>query len=533
MSGPLPRMPGCARAGVVAWLLLLAPGPAAAHPHVFVDYAVTVLLAGDAVDGIRLTWTFDDLFSGFILQEFDTDRNQTLSPQEIRRIEEKHLTEFQRAGYYTTVNVNGKPAVLPPARGFSASVAKGIVTYEFVLSVRASLATTTALEVLVDDPGLLHRVQPRLRDPAGPGGRRLCAGLPRRPGQDLCHARCGPLRDPAPMTRRGRALCAAPARHDAGRGPRRERSLAARSVPARQRRPGKRRRGPVPVAPRAPRSRERGPAPAQPGALARASPPPRGRGRRAALGVAWIAFLYGVLHAIGPGHGKLVISSLFLAREARLGTAVAVSGAVSLLQTVSAVAIVSVVTLALGRSGFDVFRDSRRIELVSYGLIAVIGLVMLVAAIRELWGHRHAGDRPPVGLPGEGDPPSRRVSSGLVLATGLTPCASAVIILLFALGQGVFLVGIAASLVMAVGMGLTVSLVGILAVLTRRGTVRAASRSRGVAPWVKGAPGRARRGGDRLPGPGPLPGGLDRGLRVAPAQAPPSQRRQTPKNRSS
>jgi ABC-type uncharacterized transport system substrate-binding protein len=102
MSGLLSRLPGCVRACVVAWLLLLAPGPAAAHPHVFVDYAVTVLLAGEAVEGIRLTWTFDDLFSGFILQEFDTDRNQTLSPAEIRRIEEKQLTEFQRAGYYTT-----------------------------------------------------------------------------------------------------------------------------------------------------------------------------------------------------------------------------------------------------------------------------------------------------------------------------------------------------------------------------------------------------------------------------------------------
>jgi ABC-type nickel/cobalt efflux system permease component RcnA len=213
-----------------------------------------------------------------------------------------------------------------------------------------------------------------------------------------------------------------------------------------------------------------------------------------AFAVAWIAFLYGVLHAIGPGHGKLVISSLFLAREARLGTAVAVSGAVSLLQTVSAVVIVSIVTLALGRSGFEVFRDSRRIELVSYGLITVIGLVMLLAAIRELWGRRHGDVIPSGGAPAEGGPPGGqpggqpggRVSSGLVLATGLTPCASAVIILLFALGQGVFLVGIAASLVMAVGMGLTVSLVGILAVLTRRGTVRAASSSRGIAPWVKG-----------------------------------------------
>jgi ABC-type uncharacterized transport system substrate-binding protein len=151
MTGPTRTTRRYAR-GALAWLLVLVPGSAAAHPHVFVDYSVTVLLAGDAVEGIRIAWTFDDLFSGFILQEFDTDRNQTLSPEEIRKIEQKHLTEFQRAGYYTTVSVNGKPVVLPPARAFRASVGKGIVTYEFVLSVRAPLATTTALEVLVDDP---------------------------------------------------------------------------------------------------------------------------------------------------------------------------------------------------------------------------------------------------------------------------------------------------------------------------------------------------------------------------------------------
>src|SRR5215510_1320832 len=137
---------------LLAWLLLLIPGPAAAHPHVFVDYAVAVLVTGETVEGIRLTWTFDDLFSGFILQEFDADRNQSLSPEEIRRIEQKHLAEFQKAGYYTTVNVNGAPAVVPPARAFRASVANGIVTYEFVLPVKVPLATTTALEVVVDDP---------------------------------------------------------------------------------------------------------------------------------------------------------------------------------------------------------------------------------------------------------------------------------------------------------------------------------------------------------------------------------------------
>jgi ABC-type uncharacterized transport system substrate-binding protein len=127
-------------------------GTAAAHPHVFIDYAVTLILSGERLDGIRVAWTFDDLFSGFILQEFDGDRNGALSPREIQRIEQQHLAEFTKVNYYTTVNVNGKPVTLPAARDFGVTLAKGLVTYEFTLPLRVELPGATAVEVLIDDP---------------------------------------------------------------------------------------------------------------------------------------------------------------------------------------------------------------------------------------------------------------------------------------------------------------------------------------------------------------------------------------------
>jgi len=128
------------------------PVPALPHPHVFVDYAVTLLFAGDHLTGVRLTWTFDDLFSGFILQEFDQDRNGVLSTPEIQQIEAKHMSEFKRMAYYTTINLNGKPVTVQDAREFRASVAKGLVTYEFTLPLTAPLASTSTIEVWVDDP---------------------------------------------------------------------------------------------------------------------------------------------------------------------------------------------------------------------------------------------------------------------------------------------------------------------------------------------------------------------------------------------
>jgi ABC-type nickel/cobalt efflux system permease component RcnA len=202
---------------------------------------------------------------------------------------------------------------------------------------------------------------------------------------------------------------------------------------------------------------------------------------RAALAVAWIALLYGVLHAVGPGHGKLVVSSLFLARDVRLRTAIGISGLVSLLQTLSAIGIVGVISLVLGRSGFDVLRDSRHIEIVSYSLIVLIGALMLGGTLHEIWAHRR---REPAHTGAVARSPHGVVPLGLILATGLTPCASAVIILLFALAQGVFLVGVVAALVMAIGMGVTVSLVGLLAIGVRRGTVRAIRAPSAIA-WAK------------------------------------------------
>lgn len=128
------------------------PVTAMAHPHVFIDCGVDLLFSGDRIDGVRLTWTFDDLFSGFILQEFDRDRNRSLSPAEVHQIEAKHLAEFRRVKFFTVVTLNDKDVTPGPARDFTATAAKGLVTYQFTLPLSAPLASTAAIEVVVDDP---------------------------------------------------------------------------------------------------------------------------------------------------------------------------------------------------------------------------------------------------------------------------------------------------------------------------------------------------------------------------------------------
>ena len=57
-----------------------------------------------------------------------------------------------------------------------------------------------------------------------------------------------------------------------------------------------------------------------------------------------------------------------------------------------------------------------------------------------------------------------REALGLVLAVGLRPCSGALVVLVFALSQGVLLAGIGAVLLMGLGTALTVSILATLAV---------------------------------------------------------------------
>ena len=86
--------------------------------------------------------------------------------------------------------------------------------------------------------------------------------------------------------------------------------------------------------------------------------------------------------------------------------------------------------------------------------------------------------------------PSPEIASGrldwkkawsAVVAVGLRPCTGALIVLVFALSQGLLIAGIASAFTMALGTGLTVALLTLAAVTTRGLAVRIATAGGGEA----------------------------------------------------
>ncbi len=189
-----------------------------------------------------------------------------------------------------------------------------------------------------------------------------------------------------------------------------------------------------------------------------------------------IAFLYGVFHALGPGHGKTVIVGYFLGRGGSIGRGMAMAGWIALSHVIGAILIVGVAHYVLSHSLATPVEETLWLRLVSYGAILAIGLVMLTMALRDrhaiavVGAHGHVGGH-------HGDRHHHAHSHSLrglreqrflAVAAGFIPCSGAILILVFAFTNGILLMGMLMALFIAIGMGLTLAALGIASVLAHR-----------------------------------------------------------------
>jgi ABC-type nickel/cobalt efflux system permease component RcnA len=215
-----------------------------------------------------------------------------------------------------------------------------------------------------------------------------------------------------------------------------------------------------------------------------------------------LSFAYGVFHAVGPGHGKAVITSYLVASGDTMRRGVAISFAAALVQAASAILFVGVGAILLRLTATAITFATDWVEIISYAAIALVGAWLLwtksfgsghhhhhhhhVEPAREHGGHGHTHHDHANGFHDHGhshhhgheghdrghEPAAPRPSGirsawGAILAVGIRPCSGAIIVLVFALSQGLLAAGIAATVVMAFGTGLTVAALAVLAVSAR------------------------------------------------------------------
>ncbi|WP_110656568.1 nickel/cobalt transporter [Salinicola halimionae] len=234
-----------------------------------------------------------------------------------------------------------------------------------------------------------------------------------------------------------------------------------------------------------------------------------------------VSFGYGVFHAAGPGHGKVVLSTYLASQGGAWRRALGLSVLAALLQGVMAIAIIGVLVFGLGWLTRQAMGSIDQAELASFVIVSLVGLWLCIRSLRRLWRSRHIGAASTTVIsaftpvtPGPRSShsslrpvlPSRhahdahcgcghdhhidpreagdwRVALLTVLSIGVRPCSGAVLLLGAAALLDQFGKGVVAVLTMSLGTALTVSSLALLSVLARDWVKRHLKPAAGGGRW--------------------------------------------------
>ena len=105
-----------------------------------------------------------------------------------------------------------------------------------------------------------------------------------------------------------------------------------------------------------------------------------------------VSFLYGIAHAAGPGHGKVVISSYLVANEARIRRGVLIAFIAAFVQAVVAVGIIGLMAVVLNMTSMAINSTAQVFEAGSFALVIALGLFLLARKGRAAWAVIRGGD---------------------------------------------------------------------------------------------------------------------------------------------
>lgn len=512
--------------------------PAMAHPHILIDAKVTIVFddAGKVI-GLKNDWTFDRLFSTWVIQGLDTNGDRETSQDELQPLADDNMNGLTEYGFYTFAGSGEDLMGFAPVgdqkmvyqdeqvtlsyslkatepRSVGAAFELGIYDPEYYVAISFADASTVTLEnapaacgVTLEPPKEMSEdLQARL-NAIGPDVTELPPDLAAamRGTQGVIVVTCDGSVPAAPHVDATNALDALT-----------QVAEAKPSIPF----------GGPPPEPglNLPRTGFFGWLLAQQKNFYEAM-----SASLNALRTDWTAFwvlgglsfAYGIFHAAGPGHGKVVISSYVLANETQLRRGVTLSVLSALLQSLVAVVFVLIAAGLLGMTSVAMGDAANWIGIASYAMVALLGLWLVLRKVFG-WGHGHQHDDMAQKARGhlhehdehvhhghdhhdhdhghhdhaahdhsdhvhivtpEATTGSLREQLSVVLAVGLRPCSGALVVLVFALSQGLLPAGLAAVFLMGAGTAITVALLATLAV-TAKGLAR---RIGGVDNPVTGA----------------------------------------------
>lgn len=218
------------------------------------------------------------------------------------------------------------------------------------------------------------------------------------------------------------------------------------------------------------------------------------------------SFIYGMLHSLGPGHGKVIVTTYLATHPTKAKASLVLTIVSALLQALVAILLVSVLIWGFNASMRVVNDKANMFVWLSFALVAAVGALICWKALRNIYqamrkpklkvkaisglattgqspltmqaptlnsisiqnpahthhadcgcGHQHVADAEAINKAS-----TLREYAGIIVTIGVRPCTGAVMVLLFANMVGLYRMGVLSALAMAVGTALTTSIIAMM-----------------------------------------------------------------------
>ena len=217
----------------------------------------------------------------------------------------------------------------------------------------------------------------------------------------------------------------------------------------------------------------------------------------------FLAFIYGVLHSLGPGHGKLIVTTYLATHPTKVKISLILTVLSALLQALVAIIVVSVLLLLFNSTMREVNNEANHLISLSFYSVVILGSIVIWRNAKVLFkrsysrpatikiktikpiinninrnnhnntlntnktqhnmcgcGHVHFANAKDIN---KAD--SFKEYLAIIFSVGLRPCTGAIMVLLFSNMLGLYWLGIVSALFMSVGTALTTSTIAIMTTL--------------------------------------------------------------------
>ncbi len=161
-----------------------------------------------------------------------------------------------------------------------------------------------------------------------------------------------------------------------------------------------------------------------------------------------LVFAYGILHALGPGHGKVFSALYFMSEKVSLSRGIFLSLLIGFLHGLMGVLLVVILKYLLQIYSYLLQQNlAQVIQRTSYFLISLLGLYFVG---KKIFAKKNRSAES-----------GKKSAIALALSVSIVPCPGVVMIMLFCISAGALPLGLILSAFMSVGMGLTIAVIGL------------------------------------------------------------------------